>query len=113
VGTWITIAAGILAGLLWRRFATAHPYDALADMLLGITGAFAARWFIDVLRHLGMNRESYGWVLVLAGAALLPWSARSFYRRQHQIHQSRASVSQQEGSCAVTIRIRAPKNAHW
>ena len=99
--TWITIAVGIVTGLLWRRFATAHPYDTLADMLLGITGAFAARWFIDALRHLGINLESYGWVLVLAGAALLPWSVRGFYRRQRQIHQSRTSVSQQDSQGAA------------
>jgi uncharacterized membrane protein YeaQ/YmgE (transglycosylase-associated protein family) len=103
VGAWTTIAAGIVVGLLYKRFAAAHPFGAVADMLLGITGAFAARWFMDVLR-VGMNAESYSWIFVLAGAALPPWSFHGFRRRHNRIQQlQRLSVSRQDSQVSQPI----------
>jgi len=84
VATWITIAIGMVVGLLYRRFAAAHPFGALTDMMLGITGAFAVRWLVDVLHQIGVNFELYSWVFVLCGAALLPWCFRGFHRRQRR-----------------------------
>jgi len=88
VATWITIAVGMVVGLVYRRLATAHPFGALTDMMLGVTGAFAIRWLVDVLRQIGVNSEPYSWVFVLCGAALLPWSFQGFHRRQSQRHRS-------------------------
>ena len=85
MATWITIATGIVVGLLCRRFSAAHPPGTFTDILLGITGAFAARWFLDVLQLIGANLESYRWVFVLCGAALVPWSFHRL-RRWEQIH---------------------------
>jgi hypothetical protein len=48
-------------------------------MLLGIIGAFAGVWFTDVLRQMGVNFDSYSWMFVLCGAALLPLSFHGFY----------------------------------
>jgi len=96
VATWITIAVGMVVGLVYRRFAAAHPFGALTDMMLGVTGAFAVRWLVDVLRQIGVSSEPYSWVFLLCGAALLPWSFR-FHRRQSQRHRStHASVLPQD-----------------
>ena len=81
MATLITIAVGSSIGLVCRRFAAAHPFGAFTDVLLGITGAFAARWFVDVLRQIGVDFESYSWMFVLCGAALPPLGFHGFYRQ--------------------------------
>src|SRR5262249_10482242 len=106
------------ARLLCRRLAASDPFGALTDILLGITGAFAARWFMDVLRQIGGNFESDSWVFILCGAALLPWGFHSFYRRQDRFDQSqRSRVSRQDsqlsrqkmaGPQADSRKTRAP-----
>ena len=97
MATWITIALGIAVGLLCRRFAAGQTFGALTDVLLAITGAFAVRWLIDVLRQIGRNPEPYSWILVLCGAVLLRWVFYSIHRRNSQIHRSEgSSVSRQD-----------------
>jgi len=89
MSTWITIAAGIVVGLLWRRIGATYPFGTLADILLGITGAFAGGWLSDVLRQIGVNSQSYNWLLVLCGAGLVPWSFRGLRRHIRKSQYSR------------------------
>ena len=105
MATLITIAVGSSVGLVCRRFAAAHPLGAFTDMLLGITGAFAGRWFVDVLRQIGVNFESYSWTLVLCGACFaavgLPWLSgfrvHTFHGRT-RTYSERKMASQQVDS---------------
>ena len=80
----------------------------IADLLLGITGAFAARWFIDVFRQIGLNVQSYSWVFVLCGAALPRWGFRRL-RRRIQIHQSRWSRRDSQASRQVASSQANPE----
>jgi uncharacterized membrane protein YeaQ/YmgE (transglycosylase-associated protein family) len=45
---WSTIAIGSAVGFLWKRLVTTNRASGFSNILLGITGAFAARWLIDV-----------------------------------------------------------------
>jgi len=84
--TLITVVVGIVAGLSWRRFAHGHDCGAFTDIVLGITGAFAARCLQDVLHEIGVNLEPYGILLALCGSALLPWAFHGLRRRQSARH---------------------------
>jgi uncharacterized membrane protein YeaQ/YmgE (transglycosylase-associated protein family) len=87
----ITITIGIVVGLLCRRYAVTRPAGAVSDALVGITGAFAARWFMDTLRLTGLNFGSYNWIFVVEGAVLLLWCVHGFRRRSIPIPQIRLS----------------------
>ena len=89
---WSTIVIGAVAGILWKRFSTEHRSDALTDMLLGITGAFGARWLLDVLGEASPNSRSLNVVLTLTGAGLLLWCFNGFNRKPRQFPQARPSV---------------------
>jgi uncharacterized membrane protein YeaQ/YmgE (transglycosylase-associated protein family) len=93
VPTWITIAIGIVAGLLWRRFAATHLFGAFTHALLGITGAFAGCWLMDILRQTGLNFGRSEWLFVACGAVLLLWIFYGFQRRSDHIHELRPSGS--------------------
>jgi len=103
VATWITIAIGSVVGLLYRRYAATRPFGGFTDALLGITGAFSARWFVDNLHLIGLNFGSFSWLLVACGAALLPWSFHGFRRRSASTHQLGPSDTHpQEGQLKKT-----------
>jgi uncharacterized membrane protein YeaQ/YmgE (transglycosylase-associated protein family) len=102
MATLITIADGIVMGLLCRRFAAAHSFSTVADIMLGITGAFAGRSLVDVLTRIGVNAGSYSWVFALCGAALLPWTFHRFGRRQAQ-NPKGPSVSRQDSLVSKKI----------
>jgi uncharacterized membrane protein YeaQ/YmgE (transglycosylase-associated protein family) len=104
VETLITVVVGIVAGLSWRRFADVHDLGAFTDIMLGITGAFAARWMQDVLHEIGVNLEPYGILLVLCGSALLPWSFHGLRRRQGARHQlQRPDIPQQDLQSSIAL----------
>ena len=84
---WITIAEGIIVGLLWRRVAASHPLGVVTDVLLSLCGAFAGRLLVDVLSRIGVNVESYGWAFVLCGAVLLSWTFHGFGSPHNQIRK--------------------------
>ena len=67
----ITVALGVLAGLLVHRLASSRALGTFADVLFGITGAFAARVLTDLI--LQTDSLSVAAVpLVLGSAAALP-----------------------------------------
>jgi uncharacterized membrane protein YeaQ/YmgE (transglycosylase-associated protein family) len=78
---WSTIAIGSAVGFLWKRLATTNRASGFSNILLGITGAFAASWLFDVFLQSGLSFDTYSIVVVICGAALVLWS---YSRIAHQ-----------------------------
>lgn len=89
---WLLIAGGFV-GLVTRKVLGGKGFGAVTDMLLGITGAFAADWLIGVFASPAEVAWSYKILFIIWGAAALPLVA-------HFIARSRAprteSLSQKE-----------------
>jgi uncharacterized membrane protein YeaQ/YmgE (transglycosylase-associated protein family) len=69
--TWLLLT-GIIVGLLVRHITDDRAYGAIADCLLGITGAFAAEWLIEAMRFSGMVARNERLVVAIWTAAALP-----------------------------------------
>lgn len=85
---WVTIAIGSAVGLAWRRFAASRQGGGIGVILLGITGAFAARWLLDVLLQLGVDSMPYSIIFVVCGAGVLPWCFYGFGSITNQTRKS-------------------------
>jgi len=79
-------------GLLWKRFTATERAGTFTDMLLGTTGAFAARWLVDVLGHFGVNDQHFSVVLAICGSSLLLWCFHGFTRKERQIRRPEATA---------------------
>ena len=77
---WL-LTIGIITGFVTRTIVGGKAYGAVADALLGITGAFAADWLLGVLTHTTFP-SSNSTLLTIWGAAALPLLARFSTRRQ-------------------------------
>jgi len=77
-------------GLLWKRFTATERAGTFTNMLLGTTGAFAARWLVDVLGHFGMNDQPFSVVFAICGSSLLLWGFHGFIRKERQIRRPEA-----------------------
>lgn len=77
---WLLIA-GVFVGLVVRNAVGGKAYGAVTDMLLGITGAFAANWLIGALAVANDVAWSYGVLFVIWGAAALPLLAHFLAKR--------------------------------
>jgi uncharacterized membrane protein YeaQ/YmgE (transglycosylase-associated protein family) len=77
----LLLIIGILTGLITRIIVGGKAYGAVADALLGITGAFAVDWFLS-----GPTYTSTSWsnslLFEIWGAAALPMFAHFLARRQ-------------------------------
>lgn len=98
MNTWSTIVIGVVVGILWKRFSAEHRSGTFTDMLLGITGGFAARWLLDVLGEASLNSRSLGVVATLTGAGLLLWCFNGLDRKPRRFPQARPSVISTPGS---------------
>ena len=105
--TWITVIVGAVIGISVRRFSATHTFGGIADMLLGITGAFVARWLLDVLSEFGVGTGSYDIVFILCGAALLPWCFHRFLETRSHSADAREQKSPQS---AVAPNNKADSN---
>ena len=67
--SFIALIAGSLIGAYTGRVMRNRAFGTVADILLGITGAFAVCWILDLI---GVEHDSwnYGTILVVCGAAL-------------------------------------------
>jgi len=80
----IIVIVGAVIGISVKRSSATHTFGGTTDMLLGITGAFVARWLLDVFSEFGVGTGSYDIVFILCGAALLPWCFHRFLKtRSH------------------------------
>ena len=71
LSAFITVGMGMLAGLLVHRLTTSPAFGTFADVLFGVTGAFAARVLTDlVLQTDSLSLAAVPWVL--GSAAALP-----------------------------------------
>lgn len=77
---WV-LAIGILTGLVTRTIVGGKAYGAVADTLLGITGAFAANWTLGALTSTTIS-WSDSTLLTIWGAATLPLFAHFSARHQ-------------------------------
>ena len=55
---WWLLIIGILTGLVTRTIVGGKAYGAVADALLGITGAFAIDWMLQVVHHTTISWSS-------------------------------------------------------
>jgi len=78
---WWLLIIGILTGLVTRTIVGGKAYGAVADALLGITGAFAIDWMLQVVHHTTISWSS-STVFTIWGAAALPLLVHFFGRRQ-------------------------------
>jgi uncharacterized membrane protein YeaQ/YmgE (transglycosylase-associated protein family) len=71
---------GVVFGLLIRYGMNGRAYGTVADVLFGITGAFAGLWLVETM---GPSDTSWYYRLLSAmlGAAVLPALAHIFHRR--------------------------------
>jgi uncharacterized membrane protein YeaQ/YmgE (transglycosylase-associated protein family) len=77
---WLLLT-GIIVGLLTRKIISGKAYGTVADMLLGITGAFASGWLTDTLafsRAIAWNNRL---LFAIWGAAALPAVAHFLAKR--------------------------------
>jgi len=86
---WWLLTIGILTGLVTRTIVGDKAYGAVADALLGITGAFAVDWMLRVVPDTTIS-WSNSTLFTIWGAAALPLLVHFFARRQ--------TASQQQGS---------------
>ena len=77
---WL-LTIGMLTGFVTRTIVGGKAYGAVADALLGITGAFAVDWMLTVITQSSMP-WSDSTLLTIWGAAALPLLAHFFARRQ-------------------------------
>lgn len=80
---WLLIAGGFV-GLVMRKVLGGKGYGTMTDMLLGITGAFAATCLIGVFASPAEVGSSYKVLFITWGSAALPLGA-------HLLARSRAS----------------------
>ena len=78
---WWLLIIGILIGLVTRTIVGGKAYGAVADALLGITGAFTVDWMLGVLTNNPMS-WSNSTLFTIWGAAALPLLTHFFARRQ-------------------------------
>jgi uncharacterized membrane protein YeaQ/YmgE (transglycosylase-associated protein family) len=77
---WL-LAAG-LAGWVSGKIAGDDAFGTLADILLGITGAFVVRWSIE---NIGISlKDVYLLLFSIWGAAAFPAALRLAIRRHHR-----------------------------
>jgi len=90
----ITVGLGVFAGLLVRRLTSSPAFGTLADVLLGVTGAFAARVLTDLVFR--TNSLSVAAVpLVMGSAAALPaWIHVETERRKEDASARRMATLQ-------------------
>jgi len=84
---WWLLTIGILTGLTTRIIVGGKAYGAVADALLGITGAFAVDWFLSGPTYTSTSLSN-SLLFEIWGAVALPWFAhflakRQVVRRQH------------------------------
>jgi uncharacterized membrane protein YeaQ/YmgE (transglycosylase-associated protein family) len=91
---WWLLIIGIITGLVTRAIVGGKAYGAVADALLGITGAFAVDWMLRVMPHITIS-WSNSTLFTIWGAVALPLLAHFFARRQtaRQLHGSRLRQS--------------------
>jgi uncharacterized membrane protein YeaQ/YmgE (transglycosylase-associated protein family) len=82
------LIAGILVGLVTRKVLGGEGYGTVTDMLLGITGAFAADWLIGVFAWPAEVAWSYKILFIIWGAAALPLVAHFIARSRDPRTQS-------------------------
>ena len=87
---WWLLIIGLLTGLVTRTIVGGKAYGAVADALLGITGAFAVDWMLRVVPDTTIS-WSNSTLFTIWGAAALPLLVHFFARRQ--------TARQQQGSC--------------
>jgi uncharacterized membrane protein YeaQ/YmgE (transglycosylase-associated protein family) len=77
---WLLLT-GIVVGLLTRKIISGKAYGTVADMLLGITGAFASAWMTEAL----VSYRTIAWenrlLFAIWGAAALPALAHFLAKR--------------------------------
>ena len=78
---WWLLIIGILTGLVTRTIVGGKAYGAVADALLGITGAFAVDWMLRVAPHI-TESWSNSILFTIWGAVALPLLAHFFARHQ-------------------------------
>ena len=90
----ITAGLGVFAGLLVHRLTSSPAFGTVADMLLGVTGAFAARVLTDLVFQ--THSLSVAAVpLVLGSAAGLPaWIHIEMQRRKEDASARRMATLQ-------------------
>jgi uncharacterized membrane protein YeaQ/YmgE (transglycosylase-associated protein family) len=72
------VIAGVLVGLYIHLISKERAYGAVADALLGITGAFAAAWAIGSREITWSSRASF----TIWAAAFFPYLSHFLARRQ-------------------------------
>jgi len=90
---WL-LTIGIITGFVTRTIVGGKAYGPVADVLLGITGAFAADWLLGVLTHTAIPWPN-STLLTTWGAVSLPLFAHFLARRQtaRRLYHSSAAVS--------------------
>jgi uncharacterized membrane protein YeaQ/YmgE (transglycosylase-associated protein family) len=85
---WLPLT-GIIVGLLTRNIIGGKAYGVVADMLLGITGAFASAWLTETLALTQPIAWNNRLLFAIWGAVALPALARFFAK--HHLLVSRSS----------------------
>ena len=88
---WWLLIIGIFTGLVTRTIVGGKAYGAVADALLGITGAFAVDWMLRVVSHTTIS-WSNSTVFTIWGAAALPLLVH-FFARRHSARRLQGSLS--------------------
>jgi uncharacterized membrane protein YeaQ/YmgE (transglycosylase-associated protein family) len=78
---WLLIT-GILTGWVTRTIVGGKALGAVADALLGITGAFAVDWMLRVVPHTTAISWTNSTLFTIWGAAALPLVVHLLARRQ-------------------------------
>jgi len=90
---WLLVAA--LAGWAGGKIAGEDGFGTLADILLGITGAYVVRWSLEIL---GISlKDVYLLLFPIWGAVAFPIAMRLGIRRHRSREQSQLQSDQQYG----------------
>lgn len=78
----VALLTGAVVGLMIREIMSSKAYGTIADMLLGITGAFASQWLMENLASSSAIPWNYRLLSSVWGAATLPILAHVFSNRR-------------------------------
>jgi uncharacterized membrane protein YeaQ/YmgE (transglycosylase-associated protein family) len=78
-----TALVGLVVGAIAKLFSSgSKPSGCLVTILIGVAGAYIARWIGGEFFGWYRDGDAPGWIMSIIGAMLLLWVLRLFERRR-------------------------------